>query len=36
MLHQKISHAVMGYTTISAYGALSMLSTTINLLRAAG
>jgi len=26
----------MGYTTISAYGALSMLSTTINLLRAAG
>jgi len=26
----------MGYATISAYGALSMLSTTINLLCAAG
>jgi len=32
----KIIQVLMGYATISAYGALSTLSTTINLLRAAG
>ena len=32
----EIIHALMGYATISAYAALSTLSTTVNLLRAAG
>jgi len=36
MVSYKIIRAKMGQATISAYGALSTLSTTINLLRAAG
>ena len=34
MVNHKIIQALVGYATISAYGALSTLSTTINLLRA--